>query len=390
MAHSFSLTSLAQMESIFDRHIQELLTTIAQHCGDEAFDLKELIAYYTYDIMGELIFNADFGAQRKQDPAQLPPINEHIFLGCLYGMLPSLLPYSMALSKYIPWPWLQHLLRSRKMLRDQTALHVLQEMQREKQGVQETQTILHRLIQATDSETGERLTEEQIDSEAFAFLVAGSHTTSGSLTLLFYHLLHNASTLEKLNEELQTKLCLFHDEPDAPLPAYAGLEAQLPYTMACIRESLRISPVFTMPLPRTVCDPDGAVINGVHVPPKVRQHRMLMSTAYLLVQTNVCMINHVLHHNKSVWASDHDVFRPERWLDPANAPSSSHLMAFGAGHRACIGRNIAMMSIVKVLTAVCQHFDIEAEDRTEQLIVESVGIGEKKGPLMVRVKGRKR
>lgn len=299
MAHSFSRTSLAQMESIFDRHIHTLLTTIARRCGDERVDLKELIAYYTYDVMGELIFNADFAAQKKQDSAQLPPINEHIFLGCLYGMLPSLLPYSMTLSKYIPWPRLQHLLRSRKMLRDQTARHVKQEIQREKQGTQKTQTIPHRLIQATDPETGERLTEEQIDSEAFAFLVAGSHTTSGSLTLLFYHLLHSPSVLEKLNEELQTKLPALHGEPDAPLPAYAGLEAQLPYMMACIRESFRISPIFTMPLPRSVCDPDGAVVNGVHVPPKVDQYRMLMSTLYLLVQTNVCMINHVLHHNNS-------------------------------------------------------------------------------------------
>lgn len=296
MAHSFSLTSLAQMESIFDRHIHKLLTAIAQRCENEPFDLKELIAYYTYDVMGELIFNADFGAQKKQDSAKLPPINEHIFLGCLYGMLPSLLPYSMALSKYIPWPWLQHLLRSRKKLRDQTALHVVQEMQREKQGIQKTQTILHRLIQATDPETGERLTEEQIDSEAFAFLVAGSHTTSGSLTLLFYHLLHNPSVMERLNKELQTTLNLLHDKADAPLPAYAGLEAQLPYMTACIRESLRISPVFSMPLPRTVCDPDGAVINGVYVPPKAGQHTMLPSIVYLLVQTNVCMSNHVLHH----------------------------------------------------------------------------------------------
>lgn len=65
-------------------------------------------------------------------------------------------------------------------------------------------------------------------------------------------------------------------------------------------------------------------------------------------------------------------------------------MTFGAGLRACIGRNIAMMSIVKVLTSICQRFDIETEDLTEQLVVESVGIGEKKGPLMVRVKGRQR
>jgi cytochrome P450 len=269
MAHSFSVASLNQMEHIFDRHIRNLLNTIGQRCKDEPFDLKELLAYYTYDVMGELIFNADFEAQKTQDPEQLPPINEHIFLGCLYGMLPSLLPYSMRLSKYIPWSWLQHLLRSRKTLRDKTAYHVKQEMQREKQGIEARQTILQRLMQAIDPDTGERLTEEQIDSEAFAFLVAGSHTTSGSLTLLFYHLLHNSAAMTSLAHELEAHFSKLDETTEPSLPAYAGLEARLPYMTACIRESLRVSPVFTMPLPRTVCNPEGIIINGIHVPPKV-------------------------------------------------------------------------------------------------------------------------
>jgi cytochrome P450 len=102
------------------------------------------------------------------------------------------------------------------------------------------------------------------------------------------------------------------------------------------------------------------------------------------------MINYVLHHNTSVWGPDHDIFRPERWLDPSKPVSANDLVSFGAGHRACIGRNIAMMSIVKVLATICRHFDLQAEDATEKLTMESVGIGEKKGPLMVRAKVKDR
>lgn len=266
MAHSFSLASLSQMELIFDRHIRNLLSAIASH-GSEPFDLKELIAYYAYDVMGELIFNADFGTQKSQDTNGLPPINEHIFLGCMYGMLPSLLPYSMRFSGYIPLPWLQNLLESRKVLRDRTAQHVVQEMARDKTS--EHHSILTRLIRAKDPETGESLTQDQVSSEAFGFLVAGSHTTSGTLTLLFYHLLQNAEASGKLTKELVAGLPWNNPEAES-IPAYSGLEAQLPYATACIRENFRISPVFTMPLPRTVCDPNGAVINGIHVPQGVR------------------------------------------------------------------------------------------------------------------------
>lgn len=98
------------------------------------------------------------------------------------------------------------------------------------------------------------------------------------------------------------------------------------------------------------------------------------------------MVNHVLHHNESIWGRDHDLFRPERWLDPSKPLSANDLAPFGAGHRACIGRNIAMMSIVKVLAVVCRRYDLVAADPTEQLVMESVGIGEKKGALMVRAK----
>lgn len=253
------------MEHIFDRHIKDLLNAIDAY-GDRPFDLKELIAYYTYDVMGELIFNADFGSQDARDPAQLPPINNHIWLGCFYGMLPSLLPYSMRLSPWIPLPWLQDKLKSRRALKEKTALYVTSEL--EKGRAVERHNILNRLLHAKDPETGEGLTEDQISSEAFAFLVAGSHTTSGSLTLLFYHILHNSTAAQKLTEELGQHTGLGTSVED-DIPAFSGLEQQLPYANACIRESFRVSPVFTMPLPRTVKEPEGMFIAGHHIPQMV-------------------------------------------------------------------------------------------------------------------------
>ena len=45
-----------------------------------------------------------------------------------------------------------------------------------------------------------------------------------------------------------------------------GLEAKLPYTMACINENFRIHPVFTMPLPREVTSSEGHEIDGKRIP----------------------------------------------------------------------------------------------------------------------------
>ena len=264
MAHSFSQASLMQMEHVFDRHIEKLLAAIDAQ-GRNPFDLKELLAYYTYDVMGELIFNADFGSQDAHDPNQLPPINNHIWLGCLYGMLPALLPYSMRLSPWIPLPWLQDKLVSRRALRDTTAAHVAAELARDK--TVERQNILNRLVNARDPDTGAGLPDDAISSEAFAFLVAGSHTTSGSLTLLFYHLLHNPAVAEQLTEELALMMPLSDQEDRCKsIAPFSGLEQQLPYMNSCVREAFRVSPVFSMPLPRTIVESSGMEIDGYHVP----------------------------------------------------------------------------------------------------------------------------
>lgn len=116
--------------------------------------------------VGELVFHDDFGSQESQDPKNLPPINEHVFLGCLYGTLPSLLPYSMQISSYLPIPWLQELLKSRRALRDKTSACLSREMSRAKTS--EKHSILTRLIRAKDPETGEELPEVSVASEAFA------------------------------------------------------------------------------------------------------------------------------------------------------------------------------------------------------------------------------
>ena len=262
MAHSFSVASLSQMESTYNTHIKNLLDAIDAK-GSKPFNLKDLFGYYSYDIIGELVFHTEFGSQKAQDPAQLPPINEHIFLGCMFGMLPSLLPYSMKIANHLPIPWLQNLLKSRKELKERTSACLADEMSRQKTS--EKQSILTRLIRAKDPETGEALREVDIASEAFAFLVAGSHTTSGTMTLLFYHLLHNKTVAEKLTKEVDSCVSFTETAGDS-LAAYTGLEAQLRYGMACIRENFRITPVFTMPLPRKVTDPNGAVISGFQVP----------------------------------------------------------------------------------------------------------------------------
>jgi hypothetical protein len=49
-----------------------------------------------------------------------------------------------------------------------------------------------------------------------------------------------------------------------------------------------------------------------------------------------------------------------------------------------------MMSIVKVLVAVWRSYELELVDPTEKLEIESMGIAEKRGPLLVKAMRRVR
>jgi benzoate 4-monooxygenase len=81
------------------------------------------------------------------------------------------------------------------------------------------------------------------------------------LTILFYHLLHNPDMLAAAIQEIDAQL-----PSQAEIYAFAGLEGKLPYTLACMRESFRVSPIAAMLLPREVIEREGAEIDGHHIP----------------------------------------------------------------------------------------------------------------------------
>lgn len=78
--------------------------------------------------------------------------------------------------------------------------------------------------------------------------VAGSRTTSGTLTLSFSHILQNPAILEKVTDKIDVQL----DHMTQHIVPIDDLERILPYTMSCLSENFRMNPVFTMPLERKV------------------------------------------------------------------------------------------------------------------------------------------
>ncbi|KAF9888040.1 hypothetical protein FE257_009304 [Aspergillus nanangensis] len=365
LSHGFSQASIEKLQPLINTQLEILLQNLHRYAETgETFDLKEIISLYVLDILGEVAFSRSFGAQLTGKAEQIPAINDHLLLSCVIGELPfqNLLK---ALARWSPVPWMRRLVQSRNNLKRVCAESVRYKMAHPS----ERRDLLQSLVEARDSETGAALSEQEINSEAFSMLVAGSHSTTGTLTLLLWHLLHNPKIRERVQDEIQEVLGPLSTEKKAyPIQ---GLEASLPYTMACVRENFRMNPVFTMPLWRRVNSPAGVQIGNVHIP-----HG-----------TNICISNYVLHHNPDIWGTDHAVFNPERWLkmDEESKAKARCLIPFSVGHRMCIGRNLGMTNILKTATTLLSWFELEPVEREKMVRLKSSGIGEMEGAFLCRV-----
>ena len=119
---------------------------------------------------------------------------------------------------------------------------------------------------------------------------------------------------------------------------------QLPYFQACLKEAMRIRPAVGVNITRLIPQ-GGAEIDGTWLPGG----------------TAVAVNGWVLHKDKKTFGEDADEFKPERWLkDEENAKKMERYMfQFGGGSHLCIGRNLAVLEMNKVLPRLIRDYDLQ-------------------------------
>ncbi|KAF6218600.1 hypothetical protein HO133_005951 [Letharia lupina] len=170
-------------------------------------------------------------------------------------------------------------------------------------------------------------------------IAAGSDTTAILLRTTIYSLLSHPATLSRLLSELDSL------PPSSVRTSTTFKQARsLPYLDACIKEAGRLHPPFGLPLERVV-PPEGAT---------VCRQRFTGGTV-------VGMSPWVVHRDQDVFGEDAGVWRPERWLDCDNEQRrrmEAGLLTFGAGHRACIGKNISYLEVYKLIPSLLRTYEI--------------------------------
>ena len=198
----------------------------------------------------------------------------------------------------------------------------------------DTTDLLGRMLTGVDKQTGERLPDSNIRAQCITFLIAGHETTSGLLSFAIYYLLKNPRMHERAIAEVDEVL------GDTAAPTFEQVH-RLTYVRQVLDETLRLwptAPGFTRrPLE------DTTIGGRYHLP----------------AGTAITVLTPALHRATSVWGPDAEEFNPEHTAPERMAALPPAVYKpFGAGQRACIGRQFALQEATLVLGMLLQRFDL--------------------------------
>ena len=179
---------------------------------------------------------------------------------------------------------------------------------------------------------------------AISLAIAGSDTTAISLAAVFYYLLQNPRCYQKLLDEIESAIQAgILENRSSGLVTWVESQ-KLPYLDVCVKEAFRLHPAVGLPLERIV-PPGGAKILGEQIPGG----------------TIVGCSAWVLHHRPEIFGEDVDCYRPERWTDASperRKDMEGTMFHFGMGARTCIGKNISLLEIYKLVPSFLRRFDV--------------------------------
>ncbi|XP_028802951.1 cytochrome P450 CYP82D47-like [Neltuma alba] len=204
--------------------------------------------------------------------------------------------------------------------------------------------------------------DSMIKATCLALILAGTDTTTVTLTWALSLLMNNPEVLKKAAKEVDTEV------GREKLVVESDLR-NLPYLQAIIKETMRLYPA--APLGLVHESMEDCTVAGYHIPSGTR------------LLTNLSM----LHRDPRVY-EDPLKFSPERFLtfhkNVDLRGQHFELIPFGSGRRMCPGISFALLMTQLTLASLLHGFDIASPDNEPMDMREQVGLTNiKASPLQV-------
>jgi cytochrome P450 len=283
-------------------------------------DLHEAMMALTLRVVGLTLFSTDLSDKAGAMGPALATMVEHA----------NYIAVSMLLA---PPAWVPTT-RNRRFKRalaiiDELVLGIIAERRRTGEDAGD---LLSMLMAATDENTGERMSDQELRDEVATLVLAGHETTAQALTWTFKLLSEHPEAQRRVVEEVR-EVC------GDRLPSFEDLKA-LEYTGRVIDESLRLYPPAWLVERQALVD-------------------MEIGEYFIPKGTLIAVAQWTLHRHPDYWDNpegfDPDRFTPER---SASRPRYAYL-PFGGGPRQCIGTNFALYEAKLILATILQRYTLD-------------------------------
>ncbi|KOC09244.1 cytochrome P450 monooxygenase [Aspergillus flavus] len=343
IAHLYSLSNILTFEAFVDQVLEILFRQFEERfVPDQApFNLGNWLQYFAFDVMGTMSFSRRYGFLEKgRDDT---------------GLLSAIWAFMKAAAPVTQMPWVDLVWNKNPFIAlfratpAQPILNVVLSRINDRRNELYSTTSTPEKVNERDflsrfmhiQSNSDTIPPWAVTAWSFSNVIAGSDTTAVAMKTLWYNLLLHPATMHRLRKELvqaQQQSKLSH-----PFPAWNEISG-LPYLNACVNEALRIHPPFCLPFERIV--PAEGMTIGDHFFPG---------------GTVIGMNPWVINRHRPTFGEDADAWRPERWLeDPARTRQMENtLLSFGAGRRVCLGKNIALLELKKLTSALVLHYELE-------------------------------
>ncbi|KAK0629213.1 cytochrome P450 [Bombardia bombarda] len=377
---AFAMSQLIQYEPFVDSTMKLFLEQTKRLYIDnpETCDFSRWLQFYAFDVIGEITYSKRHGFVEKNEDidgivgylgnlflyvapiGQIPILDKLLLKNPIYlklsqwGLIDSTFPVARFARARMAERMPEIVLGSAEKPSPLPTAEKLPSAVQKTQLLQ-TPDLLSKFMAARDARP-DFMTEKLVQTMAVSMAFAGSETTAISLSAVFYYLLKNPRALARLQEELDDagRRGVFSDYE---LGTVTWHEAQgLPYLDACVKEAFRLHPAPGLHLERIV--PEG----GVEI-----------AGEFVKVGTIVGCSPWVVHRNESVFGNEVDEYRPERWLVDEKVAAgekgdkeevarvklmNSSLLHFGMGSRTCIGKNISLLEMYKLVPTMLRRFEV--------------------------------
>ncbi|RYP66847.1 hypothetical protein DL771_007569 [Monosporascus sp. 5C6A] len=371
----YSMAAMRQLSPFIDDTIEVLVARLGEFCPDASkgqgtakgyekltgrhvVDLGAWLHYFAFDVLGEVAFGRSFGflAAGVDVEGAIKTIDDMQRYNGIVGQVPELdyLLRRNPLAKLIPALDPSNSLITR-IAQEEMSKRRPFEVEKEGKGSSSDgrEDLLASLIRGHLKDP-EKFGEGDVFAVAHGAIFAGSDSTASTMQSFFWHVLTAPRVYANLLAEIDASV------EAGTIPSSGNVEwlqaQNLQYFQACLKEAMRVRPAVGLNITRYI-PPEGAEIEG---------HRFEGGT-------RVAVNGWVLHRDKQTFGQDADFYRPERWLEDAENAKvmERYMFQFGGGSHVCIGRNLALLEINKVVPRLLRDFRFELVNPNRELKAKS-------------------